>query len=271
MYYMRNPVIALLLSLLILNTTSCSKEDELYISTVISETFYKTESTIDVLYDTTGRNICKENNLPTESEIMSYFQSATNLYCLADGISAEDYYNVDGIFYLDGNSEKNTLDDRINEFTDCFTKNKCTEIFNGKRKNSKAEYKVMSYGQKADYNIEELKAEDILGKNFSAYSKITLFSVVRGVNLSYAAGRLEIDKIDKQNISLKYRALYLGNHGDGIEYEIDCKNNDWVIVSPKEREGEIYSTYESDYIEEYDFLLTFENGKWKFDSFSLWY
>lgn len=119
----------------------------------------------------------------------------------------------------------------------------------------------MSYGQKADGNIEELDAKDFLQRNFSVYSKITLFSVVRGVNLSYAAGYLEIDKINKESISLKYYALYLGNHGDDIEYEIDCKNNDWIIISPKERAGELYSLYISDYIKEYDFLLIFENGK----------
>ena len=264
---MRNSVITLLLSLLILNTTSCSKD----INTVISETFYKTESIIDVPYCTAEKNIYQESNLPTESEIISYFQKASDLYCLADGISAEEYYNVDGVFYLDGEHQKITLDNRINEFTDCFTKNKCTEIFNWKRENSGTEYKVVSYGQKADGNIEELNAKDILQRNFSTYSKITLFSVVRGVNLSYAAGHLKIDKIDKKSISLKYHALYLGNHGDDIEYEIDCKNNDWVIVSPKERAGEVYSLYKNDYIKEYDFILIFENGKWKFDSFSLWY
>lgn len=268
---MRNAVITLLLSLLIVNTTSCSKEDKLYINTVISETFYKTESTIGVPYDTAEKNTCQESNLPTETEINSCFQKASDLYCLADGISSEDYYNLDGVFYLDGDLEKITLDVRIKEFTDCFTKSKCMEIFNGKRENGGTEYKVMSYGQKADGNIEELNADDILEKNFSAYSKITLFSVVRGVNLSYMSGHLEIGKINKHSVSLKYHALYLGNHGDGIEYEIDCKNNDWIIVSPKERAGEIYYPYESDYIKEYDFFLTFENGKWKFDSFSLWY
>ena len=192
-----------------------------------------------------------------EAEIIGAFDKAQKLYLAADGVSSESFAASGGTLYPDSGI---SLESRIKEYTDVFTQAECKRIFSGKRERDGIEYSVISYGITADGTEVQLTADEILGSDFSGYDSVTLFSEVRGIDLSYAAGYPKIISIGDDTAEMKYTALYKG--ADSAEGEISAVGGKWVTEG-----GEEYIPSENDIIREYSYDLVRENGSWKFDDF----
>lgn len=264
----------LLIFILIVNLTSCRS------SKTLDEYKYETSNTnlsevtqCGGLSETSTLLQDKNSQILTDEEIILLFEKAQKLYAVSDGLSSENYILKDGEFYLNGDTNSININTRIKKYTEVFSNNECIEIFNGKRNSNGIEYMIQSYGTTNAGEIKILSAKEILNSEFSKFNSVTLFTIVRGENFSYAAGYVEITEINLEKINIKYTALYLGNHNDNIEYEIKCENKKWIVASSAGvySSGDIYSLQENDYIKEYTYQLIFENGMWKFDNFELWY
>lgn len=220
---------------------------------------------------------CKTNNTDnndiTDKEIINLFNKAEELYKIADGVCSEDYIYNNNDFYRNGDENDISLNMRINEYSDCFTKKECEEIFSGERYKDNIVYFVYPYGVKNDDTIEKINIEQISSDDISDYTSITLFSIVRGENVSYAANHLEIVGINPESIDLKLTALYISNTcKESDECIIEYMNNDWfVIPNEQQKESYKYILQDNDYIKEYYYKLVIEDGLWKFDNFELWY
>lgn len=195
-----------------------------------------------------------------EKEIMEIFEKAYDLYLAADGISSEEYINIDGVFYLDGNEEDKTLDERIGEYSSSFTRRECERIFNGMREKDGTEYYVYSYGEKNGEVKDVLTSEKILENDLTDYDKVTLFSPVRGIDYSYAAGYAEIVEKSADSIEMKYTALYKGS--DSTEENVVFADGKWSL-----EDGSDYILSDNDTVRSYEYHLLNEDGHWKFDDF----
>lgn len=211
-----------------------------------------------------------ESAVPAEPCIVQLTDTAERLYRMADGIECERYILCGEKFYLEGNENSVTVDERIKEFTDTFSIRKCREIFDGARKNGTAEYRVDSAGTLPDGEVRVLTADDILSRNFSGFTEIRLFSVIRGKDMSFAAGGIRDIEANGGSAAVNYDALYFGDHNDGIEYEIEYTDKGWTVISPADRSGS-YAMHPEDSVREYEFRLTEEDGRFKLDTFTLWY
>ena len=195
-----------------------------------------------------------------EKEIMEIFEKAYDLYLAADGISSEEYINIDGVFYLDGNEEDKTLDERIGEYSSSFTRRECERIFNGMREKDGTEYYVYSYGEKNGEAKDVLTSAKILENDLTDYDKVTLFSPVRGIDYSYAAGYAEIVEKSADSIEMKYTALYKGS--DSTEENVVFADGKWSL-----EDGSDYILSDNDTVRSYEYHLLNEDGHWKFDDF----
>lgn len=262
--------------------SSCSQDDCLISNeNIISDTTtISLETNTASIYNNEESSI---NNIPTQKPIeitkeeKSYYESlflkAQTLYHLADGITGEEYIYTNNNFYLDGDINQITLDCRINDFLEIFSKDMCINILDGNREKNGSEYIVASYGLTTNGKTKIITSEKLLNNNLSEFSSISLFSPIRGKNLSYAAGYLDIMEIGSENVVLRYTALYLGNNNENIEYSIKAENNQWIITNSSLSEliGHTYILNTNDYIIEYSYNLILEDGKWKFNNFELWY
>jgi len=87
----------------------------------------------------------------------------------------------------------------------------------------------------------------------------------RGTDISFKCNNWSIESIENNVITLKNTAFYVGNPDVGAK--VHFKGSTLI----NEENNKEYILQDEDHIEKYSYTLVFEDGQWKFDSFSLWY
>ena len=87
----------------------------------------------------------------------------------------------------------------------------------------------------------------------------------RGTDISFNCNNWSIESIENNVITLRNIAFYVGNPDVGAKVHFEGT----TLIN--EENNKEYILQGEDHIEEYSYTLVFEDGQWKFDSFSLWY
>lgn len=243
--------------------------------------------------NTSTQVISSDSSIITDEELFEKFDEAENFIK-----SGQKFFNDgNGIFLNDnGQTPSQFYDDSKSIFTDGFLNDYLDLYGQLYSPLSTDENKIMWF----HYSYDDIQDKDEYTKldindlsSLQEYDSVYIGGNIRGDDISIKGNELSVTERSNEKIVLTmtvwrthdpyYETIQVGDYIyrledgrliiDGIFGGWDENNGSIVLDTPlKDTVDESISADSSpDYLTEYKYDVVFDNGKWKFDSFPVWY